>query len=106
MVIGAGAGSYRRITHHRPVNQYRLVQRPLCLFRGGKEETGGDALAIGLRGRRPIGFAGVRFLIAIGSPVRVIRPPAWLAPLVLLPTPGNREGIDLLGLSLLDCWSW
>ena len=67
---------------------------------------GGDALAIDRLSRHLTGFAGVHFPVAIGSPVRVIWPPAWLAPLVLLPTLGVREGTDLRGLSLLDCWSW
>ena len=102
MVIGAGVGSCRTTTHHRLVNQYCPVQRPPCPFRGGKEEKGGEALATGRYGRRPTGFIGVRFPVVIGSPVRVIRPPSWLAPPVLLPTPGAREGTDLRGLSLPD----
>ena len=58
---------------------------------------GGDALAIGRRGWPSIGFACFRFLVAICSPVPVIRPPAWIAALILLPTLGAREGIDLRG---------
>ena len=49
---------------------------------------------------------GAHFLLVTGSPVHVIRPSAWLAPLVLLPFLCARGGADLQGLGLLDWWSW
>ena len=53
---------------------------------------GGEALGIGRPSQPPIGFADACFLPAIGSLIRAVRPPAWPAPLVLLPTPGARGG--------------
>ena len=88
MVNGAGAGSYRRIAHHRPVDLYRPAQRPLCLCRDGKEEMGGEVLVIARPDWPPTRFTDARFLPATGSPVRAVRPPAWPAPLVLLPSLG------------------
>ena len=53
-------------------------------------------------GRLLIGFAGAQFPLTTGSPVRVIRPSSWLAPLVLLPSLCAKGGADLQGLGLLD----
>ena len=52
--------------------------------------------------RLPIGFAGAHFLLATGLLVRVTRPSAWSAPLVLLLLLGVKIGADLQGLGLLD----
>ena len=103
MVNCGGARSCRRITHHRPVDRYRPAQRPLCPCRDGKVEMGREALSIARPGRPPTGFTDARFLPATGSPVRAVRPPAWPAPLVLLPTLGARGGTSLRGLGSLDC---
>ena len=72
------------------------------LCREGKEETGGEVPATGRPGRLPTGFTSAHFLLATGSPVRVTRPSAWPAPLVLLPFLGAKGGVDLQGLGLLD----
>ena len=103
MVNGGGAGSCWWITHHRPVDRYRPAQQPPCLCRDGKEEMGEEVLAIAQPDRPPTGFTGARFLPATGSPVGAVRPPAWLAPLVLFPTLGARGGTGLRGLGSLDC---
>ena len=64
---------------------------------------GGEVLAIPQPGRLPTGFAGAHFLPVTGSPVRAVRPPAWPAPLVLLPVLGAKRGTGLRGLGSLDC---
>ena len=103
MVNGAGAGNCRRIAHHLSIDRYRPAQRPLCLCRDRKEEMDGEVLESARPDRPPTGFAGAHFLPTIGSPVLAIRLSAWPAPLVLLPYLGARGGIDLQGLSSLDC---
>ena len=103
MMNVAGEGNCLRIIHYLPVDRYRSAQRPLCPCLDGKEEMGGEALAIARPGRLPTMFVGARFLPAIGSPVRVVRPPVWPALLFLLPTLGARGGIGLRGPSSLDC---
>ena len=95
MVNGAGTGNCRRIDHHPPVDRYRPAQRPLCLYRDGKEEVGREVLEIALPGRPATGFAGAHFLPTTGSPVRAIRPSSCPAPLVLLPSLGARGGTGL-----------
>ena len=50
----------------------------------------------------PTEFASAHFLPATGSPVHAIRPSAWPAPLVLLPSLDARGGTGLQGLSSLD----
>ena len=99
----AGAGSCRRITHHRSVDQYHLAQRPPCLCRDGKEEMNGEVLVIARPDRPPTGFADAHFLPATGLPIRAVQPPAWPAPLILLPILGARGGTGLQGLGSLDC---
>ena len=102
MVNDVGAGNCRRIAHHSPADRHRPTQRPLLLCRDGKEGAGGDVLAIARLDRVPTGFTGAHFLLAIDSPVRVIRPPAWFALLTLLPSLCARGGADLQSLSSLD----
>ena len=102
MMNGAGAGNCRRIAHHPSVDQHRPTQRPLYLYRAGKEGTNGEVPAIGRFGWLPTRFAGAHFPLSIGSPVRAIRPPAWPAPLALLPSLCARGGVDLQGLCSLD----
>ena len=102
MVNGAGAGNCRRMTHHPPEDQHRPAQRPLYLCRDGKEEMGWEVLATARPGRLLTGFTGAHFLLATNSPVRVIQPSVWPAPLVLLPFLCAKGGVDLQGLSLLD----
>ena len=103
MVNDAGVGNYQRIAHHPLVYRYCPAQRPLCLCRDGKEEMDGEVLASARPGRLLTRFAGAHFLPTIDSPVRAIRPSAWPAPLVLLPSLGARGGTDPQGLSFLDC---
>ena len=103
IVNGAGEGNCRRIIHHLPVGQYHSVQRPLCPYWDGKEERGEEALAIARPGWLPTGFPGARFFPSTGSPVCAVRPPAWLAPLILLPILDVRGGTGLRGLGSLDC---
>ena len=103
MVNDTVAGSCRRITHHRSIDRYCPAERLLCLCRDGKEEVGGKALVIGRPGRPPTEFVDARFLPTTGLPVRAVRPLAWPAPLVLLPTLGARGGTGLRGLGSLDC---
>ena len=103
MVNGAGTRSCRRIAHHRLVDRYHLAQRPLCLCQDGKEEMGGEVLAIARPDRPPTGFADARFLPVTGSPIHAVRLPVWPAPLVLLPSLGAIRGTCLRGLSSLDC---
>ena len=103
MVNCAGEGNCRRIIHHLLVGRYSPMQRSFCPYRDGKEERGEEALAIGRPGWLPTRFAGTRFLPAIGSPVRAVRPLAWPAPLVLLPVLGAREGTSLRGQDSWDC---
>ena len=98
----AGAGSCRKITRLRSVDRYRPTQRPLCPCLDGKEEIGGETLAIARPSQLLTGFAGAHFLLAIGSPVLVVQPLSWPALLVLLPTLGARGGTRLRGLSSLD----
>ena len=76
MVNGAGGGNCRRIAHHLLVDRYRPEQRPLFLCRDGKEEMGGEVLAIAWLGLPPTGFAGAHFLLTTSSPVRAVRPSA------------------------------
>ena len=102
MVNDAGEGICQRIIHHPPVGRDRPVQQSLCPCRDGKEERGEEALAIAWPGWLPNGFAGARFLLATGSPVRAVRPLAWPAPLVLLPVLGARGGTGLRGLDSRD----
>ena len=102
MVNGARAGNYRRITHHPPADQHRPAQRPLYLCLDGKEEMGWEVVAIVRLGRLLTGFTGAYFLLATNSPVHVIQPSVWPAPLVLLPFLCAKGGADLQGLSLLD----
>ena len=92
MVNVVGAESCRKITRHPPVGQYRRVQQPPCLYWDEMEEVGG---VISRPGWPPIGFAGARYPPVIGSRVRVTRPPAWPAPLVLPPFLGTRGGTGL-----------
>ena len=103
MVNGAREGNCRRIIHHLPVVRYRPAQLPLCPYRDGKEEIGGEALAIAWSGWLPTGFADARFLPAAGLPVRAVWPSTWLAHLALLPVLGAIGGTDLWGLGSLDC---
>ena len=103
MVNGGGAGSCRKITHHRPVDRYRPAQQPLFPCQDGKEEMGGEVLVIALPDRLPTGFTGARFLPATDSLVHVVRPPAWPGPLASLPILGARGGTSLRGLGSLDC---
>ena len=103
MVNGAGVGNCRRIAHHRQVDRYHSVQRPLCLCLDGKEEMEEEVLESARTGRPLTGFAGTHFLPAISSPVRATLPSAWPAPLVLLPYLGARGGTNLQGLSSLNC---
>ena len=106
MVNDVGAGNYRRIAHHPPIDRYRPAQRPLCLCRDGKEEMGGGGgggFASARPGRPPTGFAGTHFLPTTGSPVRATRLSAWPATLVFLPSLGTRGGTGLQRLSSLDC---
>ena len=102
-VNGAGVVSCRRIIHRLPVDLHRLAQRLLYLCWDGQEEMGGEVPATARSGRLPIGFAGAHFLPAAGSSVRLVRPPAWPALLVLLPSLSARGGTGLQGLSSLDC---
>ena len=102
-VNGVRAVNCRRISHHLPVGLRRSVQRLLYLCWYGQEEMGGEVPLIARLSRLPTGFAGSHFLPAVDSPVRVVRPPAWPALLVLLPALGAREGTGLRGLSSLDC---
>ena len=51
----------------------------------------------------PTGFAGARFLLAVGSPVRAVQLPAWLSHLVLPPILDAKGGTGLRGLGSLDC---
>ena len=103
MVNDSGEGSCPRITHHRPVDRYRSAQWPLFLCRDGEEEMGVEALKIARPGRSPTRFADAHFLPATGSSVSAVEPPAWLAPLVFLPSLGARGGTGLRGLGSLDC---
>ena len=102
MVNDTGAGNCQRIAHHLPVDQHRPAQRPLYLCRHGKEGTGEEVPATARLGRLPTGFAGASFPLATGSPVRAIRPSAWPAPLVLLPSLCAMGGADLQELGSLD----
>ena len=102
MVNDAGAGNCWRIIHHPPVDQHRSAQRLLYLCWDGKEEKGGEVPSTARLGRLPTGFTSTHFLLVTGSPVRVTRPSAWPALLVLLPFLGARGGADLQGLGLLD----
>ena len=97
---GAGAVNCPRIIHHLPVDLHRQAQQLLYLCWYGQEEMGGEVPMIA---RPPIGFAGAHFLPAVDSPVRIVRPPAWPALLVLLPALGTRGGTGLRGLSSLGC---
>ena len=103
MVNGAGEGNCRRTIHQLPVDRYRPAQRPPCPCQDRKEEMGGEALAIVRPDRLPIGFAGARFLLATGLPIRAVRPSAWPAPLVSPLVLGARGGIGLRELGSLDC---
>ena len=102
MVNDAGAGNCRRIAHHPPADRHRPTQPPLFLCQDWKEGAGGEVPAIARLGRLLTGFAGAHFLLAIGSPVRVIRPPVWPALLALLSSLCARGGADLQGLCSLD----
>ena len=102
MVNGAGAGNCRRIAHHPPTNRHRPAQRPFFLCRDGKEGADGEVPAITQLGQLPTGFVGAHFLLSIGSPVRVIRPPAWPTLLALLPSLCARGGADLQSSCSLD----
>ena len=64
---------------------------------------GGKVLVIARPGRPSTGFARAHFLPATKSLVRIVRPLAWPALPVLLPTLGARGGTGLQGLSSLDC---
>ena len=103
MVNGAGARNFRKIARHPPVGRCRPAQRPLCLFRDGKEEMGGQILAIVRPSWPPTGFAGAHFPPVTGSPVHAIHPSVGLAPLVSLSSLSARGGIGLQGLGSLDC---
>ena len=92
----------RRIAHHPPVDQHRPVQQPLYLCRDRKEGTGGEVPVTARPDRLPTGFAGAHFPLATSSSVRAIRPSAWPAPFVLLPSLCARGGADLQGLGSLD----
>ena len=93
-----GVGNYRRTVRHRSVDGCRPAQRALCLCQDGKEGIGGEFPAVARPDWPPTGFTGAHFLPAIGSPVRVIRPSAGPAPLVLLPSLGTRGGLVFKGL--------
>ena len=56
---------------------------------------GGEVPATAWPGRLPTGFANAHFLHATSLLVRVTRPSAWSAPLVLLLFLGARIGADL-----------
>ena len=101
-----GAENCRKIARHPPVGQCHPVWRPLCLCRDGKEEVGGEVLAISLPGWPPTGFVGTHFPPATGSPVRAIRPSVEPDPLALLQSLDARGGTGLQGAGLLDCWTW
>ena len=94
MVNGTGVGNCRRIAHHPSVDQHRPAQRPLYLGRDGKEVTGGEVPAITRPSRLPTGFTGAYFPLTTGLPVLAIRPSAWPAPLILLPSLCARGGAD------------
>ena len=95
MVNGLEVGNFRRIAHHPPVGRCRPAQRPLCLYRYGKEEMGGEVPEIARLGRPPTGFIGADFPPPTGSSVCVIRPSSGPAPFVLLPSLGSRGGTGL-----------
>ena len=103
MVNGVGVGNCQRIARHPSVGRCRPAQLPLCIYRDGKEEMGGEVPAIVRPGRRPTGFACAYFPPATGSLVRAIWPSARPAPLVLLPSLGARGETSLQGLGSLDC---
>ena len=102
MVNGVEAGNCWRIAHHPSVDRHHPAQRPLFLYLDRKEGASGEVPAITQLGWLPTGFAGAHFPLAIGSPVRAIRPRAWPAPLALLPSLYARGGVDLQGLCSLD----
>ena len=95
MVDDAGAGNCRRIAHHLPIDRYRPTQRPIFLWRDGKEEMGGEVPAIARPDRPLSGFACAHFPPTTSSPVRSTRSSACPAPLVLLPYLGAIGGIGL-----------
>ena len=103
MVNGAGKGNYQRIINHLPVGRYRSMQRPLFLCQDRKEERDEEALSIARPEWLLTRFAGACFLPSTGSLVRAVRPPARLAPLVLLPVLDARGGTGLRGLGSRDC---
>ena len=49
---------------------------------------------------------GSCFLIVDGQHGFAIRPSVWLVPPTLPPYLGVNEGIGLLGIDFLGCWSW
>ena len=100
---GAGAVNCRRIIHHLPVDLHRQAQQLLYLCWYEQEEMGGEVPMIARPGRPLTRFAGANFLPTVDSPVRIVRPHAWPALLVLLPALGARAGTGLRGLSLLGC---
>ena len=105
MVNVVGAENYRKITRHPSVGSCRWVQRPPCLYRDEIEEVRGEVSVISRPGRPPTGFADTRYPPTIGSRVRVTRPPAWLAPLILPLSLGARGGTSLQGEGLLGFWT-
>ena len=103
MENGAGAGNCQRIARHPLVGRCRPGQRPLCLYRDGKQKMGGEVPVIAQPDRPPTGFVGAYFPPSTGSPICAIWPSAGPAPFVFLPSLGASEGTDLQGLGSLDC---
>ena len=103
MVIDGGAGNFRKIARHPPVDRCCPAQQPLCLCRDGMAEMGGPAPAIAWPGQPPGVFVGAHFPPTTSSPVRAIRPSIEPAPLVLLPSLSARGGTGFQGLGSLEC---
>ena len=103
MENGANTGNCQRIARHPSVGRCRSAQGPLFLCRDGKQNVDKEVPAIAWSDQPPIGFVGVHFPLATGSPICAIRPSTGPAPHVFLPSLGASGGTGLQGLGSLDC---